>query len=661
MNRKCDFVENDKAIRTKSDRILSCLNGKTCKKDIIWVLLLYIAGVTVHYFIGSFPKKITILADELLYYSIAQSIQDGNGILCLNAHTGFNKVMYSLVLSPFFGIDDPVLRVSMITLFNSALIMSSLFLVYLIGKELELNRRSMLLALLITLLCPDLMYSSSFMSENLNWPLALLAVYLWLRSKRCGRVWVYSAVLGCLCYIGYLCKDTFLAFLLSYVLFELAYPIFMYLIYRKDVPDKKLGEYYAKGCLIGCGMAIAVFAACYAAGNVLLFGGGDANAVGAISVGLRVFKNSYAFLYLLYAFAYHLAASLIAVLVLPIVYPAAGFKYMSRNTQSAFSFLMLYLLISCAIISYTISIKEDIGTTLPRVHLRYIGFILLLLIIVFLKVLQDKTETDKIISKNQCFYSVLAALPACIVFKGSYYNSIDQAMLNIYLMVSGKLPPLTYVKDDLVLYPASAAVFLVLALIIFIVDYYKKRSPKLSSYVFAVFMMLVCFQNNRMEIEEYNTDYCADEKIISDIVTANHYFDEVNGAKRILYIPGDNRSDYSKTLITYFNHTSEICHSNTEDISLLADGNGVIDVPNAEFEIAFYGFTYTYSQLSGFDYIITDRNSDIELKGVTPINEASGEFYTLYKNNEPSTVEIAPKAGAEEKSDLSTEEKTTLA
>lgn len=643
-DRKCDLVENENSAPKKSERIISWLSAKTNGKDLIWVALLYLAGVAVHFVIGNFPRKVNVLADEALYFSMAQSIHNGGGPLCLNAHTGFNKVMYPLLLSPLFGIDDPVMRVKMITLFNSALILSSVFLVYLIGKELKLCRGTMILAVLITLLFPDLMYSNSFMSENLAFPLVLLAVWVWLKSEGCekrGRRLVYSAALGCLGYIGYLCKDTFLAFLLTFAVFELLYPLFLFLVYRKDAPDKKIREYYNVNALIGCGTAITVFTLCFVLGNILLFGGG-ANHGGVISGGLnKLFGNAYAFFYLLYAFVYYLSASVIAVLALPIVLPAARFKETERDTQSVFSFLILYLVISCAMVAYTIGINEDIGASLPRVHLRYMGAILLLLIVVFLKFPQDKPEER--VSGKQCAATVMISALACAVMKGINYVTIDQSMLNVYLMMSEKLPPLTHVKDDLVFYPASAAFFLILTAVALIVVYYKNRSSRKAAVIFAAFTLAVCFQNNRLEIEEYRTDFSADPEMISEIMTANGYLDDIGGQKRILYISNENRAENSKLLITYFDHTENICHSNVKDIGEMAGESGVIDVRNAEFRTNFYGFTYSYDRFDGFDYIITDGGSEIELKGVTPISEASGDFYALYKNDDPAAVEIIPR------------------
>lgn len=640
----------------RSDRIRSWLGDKTGKYDMLLVLLLYIASVIVHYFIGSFPKRITTYNDELLYYTIAQSIHDGKGILCLNAQTSYNKIVYSFVLSPFFGIDDPVLRVNMITLFNSALIMTSLFFVYLISKELELNRGSMLLTLAIALVWPDLLYSVTFMSENLNWPLTLLAVFLWLKSKKSKRTVAYSIAFGAVCYIGYLCKDIFLALVLSTVVFEAAYPIVMFLINRKDDVCQKLGKYYDKHSLIGCGISIAVFAVCYVIGSALLYSGADSNAVGAIAGGLGNLKNNYAFLYLLYAFVYYLAASFIAVLVMPIAYSAASFKQMDKNTRGLFSFLILYLVISCAMISYTISIKEDIGQVFPRGHLRYLGFILLLLIVVFFKVLQDKNDTDEKLSRKQIIFTMAAAFFACMIFKGFTDGkaSIDQSVLNVYHSAAEVLQAYTVKGGQKKFYIITLVSFAVFSVIIFLVYYYKnkRRSGRSAICIFSVFMLMLCVQNGRLEIAQYRSSYGTKKEVISNVLAINQYLGEANDAKQILYIFARIHSDEQKVFVTYFNHINKLCQCYEETLpSYTADGR-VIDVPNTEFELNISNFLYTYNNFSGFDYIITDCNCDVELRGVSPIDEASGEFYTLYKNDDPAAVEIIPDAYAGERLEI---------
>lgn len=645
-------MESGNTARTRTEKIRAWLGGKTGKTDIAWALLLYIAGAAAHYFAGSFPKKITTYADELLYYTIAQSIHDGGGIMCLNAHTVFKKAAYSLVISPFFGIDDPVLRVEMITLFNSALIMTTLFFVYLIGRELGLNRGSMLAALTITAVWPDMLYSVTFMTENLNWPLTMLAIWLWLKSKRSVRGAVYSAALGAVCYIGYLCKDIFLALLLSAAAFEAAYPLVTYLSERGE-NRRGLGEYWSRQSLIRCGISLAVFAVCFAAGNLLLFGKADPNVAGAVAGGLDNLKSGYAVLYLLYAFVYYLAASFVAVLVMPIAYPAACFKRMDGGTRSLFSFLVLYLTVSCAMIAYTISINEDFGLIMPRGHLRYFGFILLLLAVVLLKVLQDGDGGGKF-SRKRIIFTLAAAFVSCMVFKGfsDELATIDQSALNVYHAAAVVVHSFIEKVGEKKFYVISFVSFAVCAVIILIVHYYKSKGRSgASACVFTVFMLMLCVQNGRLELAQYKEHYSTDSEMISGVTELNRCLDGSDG--NILYICSSRYSLEHKTFTTYFDHLGRLCVCYEKDLPRFAADGRVIDVPNTDFGLRVTSFEFSYDKFDGFDHIITDRKCGTELRGVSRVDGAGGGFYTLYRNAEPAAVEFVPDAYAGEPLEIS--------
>lgn len=641
-------MENDTAAGKRSDRIKTWFADKPGKYDIFLVLLLYIAAVAVYYLINNFPKRIDIYSDELLYYTIAESLHNGKGILAMNAHISFNKIVYPLVLSPFFGIEDPVLRVHMISLFNSALILTSLFFVYLIGKEIELNRGSMALALAVTVLWPDLTYSITFMSENLNWPLTLLAIYLWLKSKKGRHNIAYSIAFGAVCYLGYLCKNIFLALLLSAVLFEAAYPIAMYLISRKDAPEKKLRGYFDKRSLIGCGISLALFVVCYVLGSILLYGGGDHNISSSLNTKLYEYSVTYTVLYLLFSFVYYLAASFIAVLVMPIAYSAANFKRMDTSTRKIFSLLSIYLVISCAMVAYTISIKEDIGAVAPRLHMRYLGFILLLLVVVFYKVLQTKIDEGKISSKNQLLLTLAAVFLACIICQGSddSRSETDQTTMNVYNSAAEVISAYTNSFLGREFYVIKFASLAIISLIVIVVYYYrnKKRSERAAACIFSVFMLMVCFQNFRLETDQMRKCYRADEEMISDILSINQYLDNAEGDKQILYICSNTLNDEQKILTTYFDHMGGLCQSSSGHIyPYLAHDGKTIDVPNAQFQFGMSGASYVYDHIDKIDYIITDDTTQTELRGVSRIGEAGGKYFMLYKNLDPATVEVVPE------------------
>lgn len=162
--------------------------------------------------------------------------------------------------------------------------------------------------------------------------------------------------------------------------------------------------------------------------------------------------------------------------------------------------------------------------------------------------------------------------------------------------------------------------------------------------MFLMFMLMLCVQNSRLEHAQYRDHYHTDEKMIDEVLTLDSYL-EPNGGN-ILYICQSRYSIEHKTFTTYFNYIDRLCVCHEETVpSYTADGR-VIDVPNTELELFFADRTITYDKFDGFDYIVTDHKCRTELRGVSRVDEASGEFYTLYRNTEPAAVEIVPDAYA---------------
>lgn len=639
-------MENDNTSVKLIDRIKSRLGEKPGKYDFFFVLLLYIAAIAVYSLMDNFLKRIDIYSDELLYYTIAQSIHDGNGALAMNAHTAFNKYIYSILLSPFFGIEDPILRVNMITLFNKALMLSSLLLIYFIGKEIELKRGYMLAALGVAVLWPDFTYSMGFMAENLNWPLTLLAIFLWFKAKKGKHVIAYSLGFAAVCYLGYHCKNIFLALFLSAVLYEAAYPIVTYWISRKEAPEKKLREYFDKKSLLGCGISVLLFAVCYIVVGRLLMNG-DNTIIGTLtSDKSNEYGAAYTFLYLIFAFVYYLAASVIAVLAMPIARSAASFKQMDVSTRKIFSMLMIYLVISCGMIAFTISINEDVGSVLPRLHMRYLGFILLLLIVIFFKVLQTKSGEDPKFARGQLIFTLVIAFLACMLFEGSNDEMavIDQSVMNVYNSADVVLSSFSSTFLTKKFYVIKFAAFAVIAFVTYIVYYYanRKRSEQTAAVIFFVFIMFISLRNLGIEVNEVRYAYSTNEDMVEDALTLDRYFDNAGNDKTILFINSGRTSKEHKTLTTYFDHIGQLCEVIDSDVYNFAADGKVIDVPNTDFEFNIASFIYTYDKFDGFDYIIMDHKCHTELLGVELIEEASGKYYTLYKNLERSTVETVP-------------------
>ncbi|MBQ9528203.1 MAG: hypothetical protein IJR68_11380 [Fretibacterium sp.] len=123
--------------------------------DIFGITGVFLIGVLLHFYIGNFSKAIVMYLDELRYYGIARSLFYGNGLDIRGVSPGFQKIGYSLLLAPLFAIGDGVLRVKLIGLLNSFVIMLSIFPVWLIGKQMGLERKTRYLLLALTIIWPE--------------------------------------------------------------------------------------------------------------------------------------------------------------------------------------------------------------------------------------------------------------------------------------------------------------------------------------------------------------------------------------------------------------------------------------------------------------------------------------------------------------------------
>lgn len=157
------------------------------KTEFAVMCILFLLGTAAYFMLGKFSKAIEIYMDELFYYDMGRDIFNGNGLLINNYMSSFEKIAYPLVIAPLFAIEDGVLRVNAIALLNSALMMSCIFPVRLIVKELGVSRKYRYILLLITVVYPDMMYSVTFMSEVIYWPILLLFIYVWILSAKAPK------------------------------------------------------------------------------------------------------------------------------------------------------------------------------------------------------------------------------------------------------------------------------------------------------------------------------------------------------------------------------------------------------------------------------------------------------------------------------------------
>ena len=192
----------------KSDKIdtLTLLASKNNQFSHPWVPLLcmFLLNIIVRFLLALlFRHGPTIKIDESLYINIAKSLAAGEGIAYRSQPVPYMYIFYPLLLVPLYLFPLPFDLYRVIQLYNTVLISTSIFPVYLFSKEFTGSYRKAILASAFTLLMPDMQMAGFLMSECVVWPLSLWLVYfacrLFLSEKKCFfnaiAVGLFSALL----------------------------------------------------------------------------------------------------------------------------------------------------------------------------------------------------------------------------------------------------------------------------------------------------------------------------------------------------------------------------------------------------------------------------------------------------------------------------------
>lgn len=149
------------------------------RKVLISLILAYAAGVAARYCIGILTSQNPfVMPDEALYANIARSIADGGGIALRNQPVTYTNVLYPLLLSPVYALSDAGAQFRIIQLLNCLFMNLAVFPAYGIAKRFKLEHKAALGIAFISLLLPDMLLTTRIMTEAIEYPLFLWAVYL---------------------------------------------------------------------------------------------------------------------------------------------------------------------------------------------------------------------------------------------------------------------------------------------------------------------------------------------------------------------------------------------------------------------------------------------------------------------------------------------------
>lgn len=631
------------------------LQSKRTYTDSMIVFLIFMFGVAVHLILHmtvfDFSRAIRVYPDELRYYDIARSLFNGDGLSIRNLPSDFQKIAYSLVIMPFFAIQDTVFRLKAIGAGNIVIMNLSVIFMWLICSELQLNRRTKCCIAFFTAIWPDMMYSMTYMSEVLYWPLTVIFLYLWLVNER-RQSYILAVILGFLCYFMYLTKEIALSFILAYVSYVIIYPVLNYML-ADDRKNRTLKEFFSKRKFMLLCAFIVAFVICYTVVKMTFFSG-LGNSYN--QTGLKAIMSPYNFMYMIYAFFYYVASILVASLIIPAVFPVINFRFMNENSRKLFCYVILWGLVTSAAVVYTVAGRYNLGYVAPEISLRYYGSFFVVLLAIFFSSMQNMNSEN--IFRTRRFSAEilsLAVIYICFMFNGIDRSStVTQYILLWYLAierVTGILfPPAGQWK---VFYPSAVitGIFMISLAVLFYRTY-TYRSKERAQKFFAALLFVITLGLNAAAGTLIDYAYHADTETVNEVISINKYFAD-DSTSNIIYLNYNaplNRYDrFNRYIDTYMERRHHFYIMAWTSINPVLNG-GIVNAANVALKAEtgiMNAETNIYDEaevnINRIDYIILE-NSDSAGQNkpvnVEPVKELCGKHFTVYKNLNPSVIQF---------------------
>ena len=566
---------------------MSIENKKQSKINLIILIVIFLVGTVIHFVIGNFCKSIDVLPDEIRYYSIARSIFQGDGLTFRGVATDYQKMGYTLFLVPFFLIKNGILRMKAITLANSLVMMLSVFPLYGIMNKLKISNKIKMVFLAIFIFFPDLMYSATFMAEVLYWPILLLFIYLWMVNREKSS-YIISVILGIICYVGYSTKEIFLAILLGVVAFEILFPIVEHLFNNQD-KTRKLKDNYKSKRLIQLLITAVSFAVMYLIIKLIFFRGlgnsYDQTSIDAIA-------SPEKFGYMVYGFFYYLAAIMIACFVITIILPGMLYRQHNDRARELYVGNILWILSSVATIAYTITVREDFGDIIPRLHFRYIGPLIIIALIIYIYSIDNK-KIEIRIKKSVVITIAVTLFVSFGLFRGvTVITGVDQFILDWVYCITEHLG-------------AFWGIFLVDAIIVIavviVVTLLAKGKNKHAIIITLVTLGLLGIFNSVTAKERLVKYMLRDEDLVQETIELNDKLNSVDGG--ILYVgEAYEYSDTCKCVDTFIDKNKTMYYVSKE--GLKKTGLGVYDVNELSIPMQLNLWKMNNDNIESIDYVV---------------------------------------------------------
>ncbi len=624
------------------------------KKNAVILLVCILLHTAVLYGICDFSKNIETYGDELLYYSIARSLFLGQGITVHGVPFQFQNLAYSFYLIPFFFISNSILRMQVITLANAFLMSLSLIPVWFLCKELKLKEPYKWFVIILVMASPDMFTVGTLMSENLYWVLSLTALYFCVKAiLSCKKS--DSCIAAVCCYFAYFCKEVGICIALAYIGFGILNPLIDGLTGSNDMQENagsvltrinySYRKFFENKIWMNLFLFIIVYGFCYLFFKNVLFR--EVNSFYTSVMDFSFMSDGYRIFYMVYGFLYYILASILAFMVYPMLYPIAHYRNIGQAARKAFLYGLVLFVGTIVVIILTITVREDLGKIVPRIHLRYMAPMIGLFLPVFFKSLSDIEEDHAYIRKSRKTIVIICIwfwVMSTFFYKGVLGGCVtENASLAFSQFLSNHIGNLDINGNHtVVFYPTAIVTSIGLGFLLLVWNGFEHFKKKYFPFVVFFSFLLLSVTDFSTGIQNLYKYYQADKQQISEMGLINSYFKN-HGLedKHIMFVCEGWGIKNAKIYDTYFDSINSFEISYKALINTIYERAGErIPISDIDFHEEVWGTPY---QIDEIDYFISSNdmlNLDSVMDGLEMVPEISGENFVVYKNLDTSQISL---------------------
>lgn len=591
------------------------------KKMLFWILCYFFISVFIRGYLSDFPKQMVVYVDELRYLELARSMFHGKGLMVHNAPLGYQKILYSIVIMPALLFQSPDMQIRAIGWINSIIMASAVFPTYALAKRILKKELLIHIVLVVWITLPTFISTVYFMSEVLFFPLSLWIVYIvytLIQEDSYKLRLRLNIVLGIVLYAAYLNKEIALYYLLAYFVVRAGYIILH--------PNERAKECICLGCML------VVFLLLFF-GMKLTFFYGMGNSYN--QMGLEAILSVPKLIYLVYGFIYDLLFAVLAMGVFTVFIPIASICKQQDDRQRQYTlFLLCALLIGCAAIAYTITVREDYPRRSPRQHLRYLEPLVIPFFIGMLSELCTKKEKikDTVFKRTGGLLGLYSIGFVSIIFSIGSGPCVDHSILKYYNHILNWLKPHALMELNVewqMLIVRELFVF-VWFFLFWLLCKYQKKFIALMSISFISLNMV----NNKLAYQIAASVYEITNNTRQEMVQASNILSTLE--ENILLITDYSSGDGTRLFDTY---TDDGCLYRTNLASLISEGFLEDEVVDLNYECTS-DIVVRNSGLDQVQWVIAPKNIALKKGSFLKAEDFPLTDYRIYQNKDIEKVSI---------------------